>query len=105
MPGRVLATAVLVAGVLAVAPAAADAYSIDPQPHVAESAGTLTFTVHRSLSESATPSASVAGSGSSPATPGADVGTPQLTPFGTVDTTTTVKVPIVNDQAGDPPDG
>src|SRR5437867_6360335 len=105
MPGRLLFTLLGAAAILAALPAGATAYSIDLQPRVAETAGSVSYTIHRAPAEPADPTVTVAGSGAAPATPGADVGTPQVTPFGTVATTTTVTVPIVNDAADEPAEG
>src|SRR5256885_4390338 len=101
MPRTLLSTLLAVAA-LAAAPAAAPAYTISAQPQVSETAGSVTYTVTRNPTEPANPPVTVTGSGAAPATPGADTGTPELTPFGTASMTTTVTVPIVNDALDEP---
>jgi hypothetical protein len=101
MPGKALRTLVLAAALAALTPSAASAaISVTGPASVDETAGTVTYTVSNEvldLPSSAT--VTVAGSGTSPATPGQDIGgpAPATVDLGAGPDSKTVHVPITND--------
>src|SRR6266850_7887734 len=104
MPRMVLTTSALACAAFAWVAGNAGAYTITQQDHVAETAGSVTYTVTQQVLDPASASVTVSGSGPTPATPGSDVGAPQpqaLT-FASFGGQQTVKVPIVNDGADEP---
>jgi len=110
MPWKAALSLVILLGALTAAPSAHAAYSItqqNPAPGpVAETQGTITYSIQRALGDPTQATVTIAGSGAAPATPGADVGSPEPAQINfdnnPLQTSTTVTVPLVDDGADEP---